>query len=99
METPFKQSDLTIEEQKVAQRFYNDITELLKFQNCATPKLFNWLFEERGEYLWELFVTKGNREILKFLNLCDTSVKITLVCNLTKENNTNGTENNLYIHI
>lgn len=100
MEKPFIQLDLDLDEQKVAKKLYGLIDELLKFQNNATPNLFKWLWgEQQGEHLWEMFVLKSNRDIMNFLNRCSSDVKITLVCNLTKENYSNGYLNHLYIHI
>jgi hypothetical protein len=96
---PFIQSDLTIEEQKKAQSMYNMIRELLKFQNTATPKLFKWLWgDQQGEHLWEIFVLKSNRDIMHFLNQTSSDVRITLVCNLVKENYSNGSINHLYVN-
>jgi hypothetical protein len=80
----YKFSDLNKEEQDKSREVFTIIEMLKEFNNHANPRLFEFLFGERWEHLWEKFVNDSDHNLLDFFNRIDLNAKSTIITNLVK---------------
>jgi hypothetical protein len=78
-----KFEELERKDQEKIQDVYQVLDRYKKFSNQASLKLFQYLFQERGEYLWRKFIDH-EKDIFSFFSYASLDVKSTIIVNVEK---------------
>lgn len=68
-------------------KFFHFTEKLRLFSNYATPKVFKYIYGERGDHMADLFFIKARRDMVAFLNLVDDDARALLIAHVEYDEN------------